>query len=74
MMAAKAARDKAIELARTGRDAPFADADSSEVIVRDGRLVFAKKNLEITYAELLARTTSIMTVDGIMTQVRKARR
>ena len=65
MMAAKAARDKAIELARTGRDAPFADADSSEVIVRDGRLVFAKKNLEITYAELLARNNlPSLTVDG----------
>src|SRR2546430_13477641 len=38
---------------------------SSEVIVRDGRLVFAKKNLKITYAELLARNNlPSLTVDG----------
>ena len=65
MLAAKAARDKAIELARTGRDAPFADADTNDVIVRDGRLVLAKKNLEISYVELLARNhLPSLTADG----------
>jgi xanthine dehydrogenase YagR molybdenum-binding subunit len=55
MLAAKAARDRAIELARRGRDAPFGDANEDDVVVRDGRLVLAKRNLHITYAELLAR-------------------
>src|SRR5436853_5318209 len=44
MLAAKAIRDKAIQLAMTGRDALFADAARDDVIVGDGRLVFAKKN------------------------------
>ena len=55
MLAAQAARDKAIELALTGRDAPFAGAAPDDVIVADGRLALAKTNLNITYAELLAR-------------------
>jgi xanthine dehydrogenase YagR molybdenum-binding subunit len=55
MLAAKAARDRAIELARTGRYAPFADADGDEVVISNGKLVLARKNLDITYAELLAR-------------------
>jgi xanthine dehydrogenase YagR molybdenum-binding subunit len=55
LLAAKAARDKAIELARTGRDAPFAGAVEGEVLVNDGSLALARKNLKITYAELLAR-------------------
>jgi xanthine dehydrogenase YagR molybdenum-binding subunit len=55
MMAAKAARDKAIQLALTGPDAPFASARADDVIVTDGRLGLAGKNLNITYAELLAR-------------------
>ncbi|PYT24199.1 MAG: acylaldehyde oxidase [Acidobacteria bacterium] len=65
MLAAKAARDKAIELARSGRGALFGDANIDEVIVRDGRLVHAKKNLEITYVELLARNSlPSLTADG----------
>src|SRR5207249_3538990 len=40
MLAAKAIRDKAIQLAMTGRDALFADAARDDVIVSDGRLVF----------------------------------
>jgi xanthine dehydrogenase YagR molybdenum-binding subunit len=55
MLAAKAVRDRAIELLRTGLDAPFAGADSNDVIVEDGRLVLANWNLQITYADLLAR-------------------
>ncbi|PYV45016.1 MAG: acylaldehyde oxidase [Acidobacteria bacterium] len=65
MLAAKAIRDKAIQLAMTGRDALFADAARDDVIVSDGRLVFAKKNLDITYSELLARNDlSSLTGDG----------
>src|SRR5215470_13685643 len=55
MLAAKAARDRAVELALTGRNAPFAGAARDDVATSDGRLVLARKNLHITYAELLAR-------------------
>jgi xanthine dehydrogenase YagR molybdenum-binding subunit len=55
MLAAKAAREKAVELALTGRDAPFAGAAPDDVTIADGRLALVKTNLNITYAELLAR-------------------
>jgi xanthine dehydrogenase YagR molybdenum-binding subunit len=55
MLAAQAAREKAVALALTGRDAPFAGAAPDDVIVADGRLSLARTNLVITYAELLAR-------------------
>src|SRR2546428_301340 len=55
MLAAKAARDRAIELSLTGRNAPFAGAVRNDVLVSDGTLVLARKNLNITYVELLAR-------------------
>jgi xanthine dehydrogenase YagR molybdenum-binding subunit len=55
MLAAQAAREKAIELALTGRDAPFAGAAAKDVTVAEGRLALKKTNLNITYAELLAR-------------------
>ena len=65
MLAAKTARDRAIELALTGRDAPFAGSLGTDVRVSDGRLVLAKKNLHITYAELLARNgLSTLVADG----------
>jgi xanthine dehydrogenase YagR molybdenum-binding subunit len=38
LLAAQAAREKAVELALTGRDAPFAGASENDVIVADGRL------------------------------------
>ncbi len=55
LLAARAAREKAVELALAGRDAPFAGAVPEDVIVADGRLTLAKTNMNITYAELLAR-------------------
>jgi xanthine dehydrogenase YagR molybdenum-binding subunit len=55
LLAARAARDKAIALALTGQDAPFAGAVADDVVVADGTLALARKNLNITYAELLAR-------------------
>jgi xanthine dehydrogenase YagR molybdenum-binding subunit len=55
MLAARAVRNKAVELALTGRDAPFAGAASEDVVVADGRLALAKTNLNISYSELLAR-------------------
>jgi xanthine dehydrogenase YagR molybdenum-binding subunit len=47
MLAAQAARQKG--------DAPFAGAAVGDVTVADGRLSLARTNLNITYAELLAR-------------------
>src|SRR5437879_678259 len=55
MLAARAAREAAVELALTGRDAPFAGAARDDVIVAEGGLALAKSNLNITYAELLTR-------------------
>ena len=55
MLAAQAAREKAVELALTGRDAPFAGAAAKDVTVAEGRLALKRTNLNITYAELLAR-------------------
>ena len=55
MLAARAAREKAIALTLTDRDALFAGATPDDVIVADGRLALAKTNLNVTYAELLAR-------------------
>ena len=55
MLAAQAARAKAIELALTGRDAPFAGAAAKHLIVAEGGLALARRNLNITYAELLTR-------------------
>lgn len=65
MLAAKATRDKAIELALRGQGAPFAGATPDEVIVTDGKLVFAKKNRDITYSALLEQNDlSSLTGDG----------
>jgi xanthine dehydrogenase YagR molybdenum-binding subunit len=55
MLAARALREKAVELALAGRDAPFAGAAPDDVIIVDGRLSLARTNLIITYDELLAR-------------------
>jgi xanthine dehydrogenase YagR molybdenum-binding subunit len=55
MLAAQAARERAIELAITGRGAHFAGAASEDVTIADGRLALAKTNLNVTYDELLAR-------------------
>jgi xanthine dehydrogenase YagR molybdenum-binding subunit len=55
MLAAQAARKKAVLLALNGRDAPFAGAAADDVIVADGRLSLARTNLSTTYGELLAR-------------------
>jgi xanthine dehydrogenase YagR molybdenum-binding subunit len=65
MLAAKSARDKAIELARTGKNAVFDAANSAGVVVKDGKLMLPAKSLSITYAELLRRNDlSSLTGDG----------
>jgi len=45
MLAAQAAREKAVELALVGRDAPFPRAAPDDVIVTDSRLSLARTNL-----------------------------
>ena len=73
MLAAKAVRDKAIELTLTGREAPFAGSVPDDVVVDDGRLALVKKNVNITYAELLARNgLSELAADGNYDPVEEA--
>jgi xanthine dehydrogenase YagR molybdenum-binding subunit len=73
MLAAKAARDKAIELARAGRDAPFAGAVAEDLLVTDGSLALAGRNLNISYAELLARNgLSTLAADGDYNPIEEA--
>jgi xanthine dehydrogenase YagR molybdenum-binding subunit len=55
MLAARTVREKAVELALAGRDAPFAGGAPGDVILADGGLSLARTNLNITHAELLAR-------------------
>jgi xanthine dehydrogenase YagR molybdenum-binding subunit len=65
MLAAKSARDKAIELACTCKNAVFDAANSAGVVVKDGKLMLPAKSLSITYAELLRRNDlSSLTGDG----------
>jgi xanthine dehydrogenase YagR molybdenum-binding subunit len=73
MLAAKAARAKAITLAVAGRDAPFAGAAPDDVLVADGRLALARTKLNTTYAELLGRNglTSLV-CDGDYSPVEEA--
>ena len=55
LLAAKAARDKAIQLALTGRDAPFSGAEAEHLRVAESMLTLERRNIGITYAELLAK-------------------
>jgi xanthine dehydrogenase YagR molybdenum-binding subunit len=74
MLAAKVARDKAIALASAGQDAPFAGAIRDDVRIIDGTLSLAGKNLNITYAELLARNgLSTLVADTDYDPVEEAR-
>ena len=73
MFAAQTARDKAVELAISGRDAPFARALKKDVIVADGRLALQGTNLNVTYAEVLARNgLSSLVGDGDYNPVEEA--
>ena len=55
MLAAKAAREKAIALALRGRDAPFAGAELDDVRVTDGGLILTRSGISIRMPTLLAR-------------------
>ena len=73
MLAAKAVRDKAIELALAGRDPLGAGSAPGDIVVDDGTLSFAMKNVSITYAELLARNgLSELVADGNYDPVEEA--
>jgi xanthine dehydrogenase YagR molybdenum-binding subunit len=73
MLAAKAVRDKAIELALTGQEAPFAGSVPEDVLINDGRLALARTNVNLTYAELLARNgLTELTADGDYDPVEEA--
>jgi xanthine dehydrogenase YagR molybdenum-binding subunit len=73
MFAAQTARDKAVELAISGRDAPFGRALKKDVTVADGRLALLGTNLNVTYAEVLARNgLSSLVGDGDYNPVEEA--
>ena len=55
MLAARALRDRLIEFATTGRDAPLAGAQPSSVSLADGRMSVAGKSAAIDLRELLLR-------------------
>jgi xanthine dehydrogenase YagR molybdenum-binding subunit len=65
MLAAKAVRDKAIELAVAAREPLGASSAPGDIVVDDGRISFPMKNVSVTYAELLARNAmSELVADG----------
>ncbi|HTV37391.1 MAG TPA: xanthine dehydrogenase family protein molybdopterin-binding subunit, partial [Xanthobacteraceae bacterium] len=73
MLAAKAVRDKAIALALAGREPLGAGSAPGDIVVDDGVLSFAMKNVSVTYAELLARNgMSELVADGNYDPVEEA--
>ena len=73
MLAAKAVRDKAIELALAGREPLGAGSAPGDIVVDDGTLSFPMKKASITYAELLARNSmSELVADGNYDPVEEA--
>jgi xanthine dehydrogenase YagR molybdenum-binding subunit len=73
LLAAKAVRDKAIELALAGREPLGAGSAPGDIVVDDGTLSFARKNVSITYTELLARNgLSELVADGNYDPVEEA--
>jgi xanthine dehydrogenase YagR molybdenum-binding subunit len=55
LLAAKKARETAIQLVLAGGDASFVGARAADVHVADGTLTLAHSNVSVSYAELLAR-------------------
>jgi len=73
MLAAKAVRDKAIALALAGREPLGAGSAPGDIVVDDGTLSLAMKNMSVTYAELLARNgMSELVADGNYDPVEEA--
>lgn len=73
MLAAQAARQKVVELALSGRNAPFAGAAPDNIMVADGKLSHAKTDLNISYPELLTRNgLATLSTDGDYNPVEEA--
>jgi xanthine dehydrogenase YagR molybdenum-binding subunit len=71
LLAADAVRRKAIALATTGRDAPFAGASEKDVWAAAGRLVSGDR--AISYSDLLARNSlKVLTGEGNYSPVEEA--
>ncbi|HWF84506.1 MAG TPA: molybdopterin cofactor-binding domain-containing protein [Vicinamibacterales bacterium] len=65
MLAAKAARDKAIAMAIGGSAPAFPGAAARDVVVSGGALTLAGRNVSVTYSDLLARNRlSTLVGDG----------
>ena len=74
MLAAKAARDKAIALAIGGRDAPLAGAAADDVVVSGGRLTLVSRNRHVSYSDLLRRNgLSRLVADGNYDPIEEAK-
>jgi xanthine dehydrogenase YagR molybdenum-binding subunit len=74
MLAAKAAREKAIAIAIGGNNPPFPGASARDVIVSGGVLTLAGRNASVTYADLLSRNgLSTLVGDGDYDPVDEAR-
>ena len=74
MLAAKAARDKAIAMAIGGSNAPFAGAAAHDVVVSGGVLTLAGRNVSVTYSDLLTRNgLSSLVGDGDYDPVEEAK-
>jgi xanthine dehydrogenase YagR molybdenum-binding subunit len=72
LLAADAVRRKAIALAITGRDAPFASASEKDVRAAAGRLVSGDR--AISYSDLLARNSlEVLTGEGNYSPVDEAK-
>ena len=73
-LAARAAREKAVELALTGRDAPFEAAGSRHETIANDRRRPTETNLNIKYDELLDRNgLSSLVGDGDYDPVEEAK-
>ena len=73
LLAARGARDKAVALALRTHDVPFAGADPKDVVAADGGLALANRNVNISYAELMARNgLSSLVGDGDYDPVEEA--
>jgi xanthine dehydrogenase YagR molybdenum-binding subunit len=73
MLAAQAVRERAIELALRGRDAPLAGVAADEITAADGFLSAAARNAHVSYTELLSRNgLAELTADGDYDPVEEA--
>jgi xanthine dehydrogenase YagR molybdenum-binding subunit len=65
LLAARAVRDKAVDLALRGEHAPFAGADGGDVLATGGALTLPGPDRSIGYGDLLARNgLTALTADG----------